>query len=185
MVTVYKPWVEPGYYWTVPVGSTKPLLELRSRARGEPWEPIWLFMVTTDPEGRPRRSADMPWCGSQTMALKEPARRILEPVLGDDAEWLPAYDSDGENLWLVHPWRLVDALDEDHSDLVRFQDGVKIMRVNRYALRGEAVAGMRCFRLPQQPHIMFVTDEVASAVSAAGFHGTGFVPIWRSLLHEF
>lgn len=181
MITVYRPYFERGYAWAMTVGDAMQTIELRSRQRGDPWKPVWMYMIMTDPEGGPREPADMPWHSAGTMVLKDRARRVLEPVLGEDAEWLPGYDSDGGELWLVHPWRIVDALDEEHSDVERFKDSTKIMRVRKYALRAEALAGLRCFRLLQQPHRMFVTDEVASAVRVAGLHGTSFVPIWRSL----
>ena len=184
MVTVYKSYFERGYDWAMPVGSPGQILELKARGCGDPWKPIWMYMLTTDAQGNPRQPADMPWHGSGTMVLKDRARRVLEPVLGEDAEWLPGYDSNGEDLWLVHAWRVVDALDEEHSDVERFKSSGRIMRVRRYVLHDEAVKGVRCFRLPQQLSRILVTDEVASAVSAAGLHGTRFVPIWRTLLRE-
>jgi hypothetical protein len=184
MVTVYRPYFEEGYAWAMTVGDAMQTVELRSRRRGDPWKPVWMYMIMTDRQGSPRRPADMPWHNAGTMVLKDQAKRALEPVLGEDAEWLPAYDSEGEDLWLVNAWRVVDALDEEHSDVERFKSSGRIMRVRRYVLRAEALAaaaGVRCFRLPQQPSRMLVTDEVVSAVNAAGLHGTTFVPIWRHL----
>lgn len=181
MVTVYKPRFEPGYDWAMPVGDEDPILRLKSRSCGESWEPIWLYMTTTDHQGRPRQPADLPWHGSQALVAKEGARRILEPVLRDDVEWLPAYDSEGENLWLAHACRVIDALDEKRSKVERFQSSGRIMRVQRYVFQAEAVAGVRCFRLQQQPSQMFVTDEVVSTVEGGALHGTQFVPIWSSL----
>jgi hypothetical protein len=164
----------------MPVGDQKAILDLKSRRRGDPWQPVWMYMTTTDPQGHLRRRADMPWHGSNVMVLNENARRIVEPVLGDDVEYLPAYDTDGKNLFLVHPWRLVDALDEERSDVRRFESSGRIMDVRKWIFRAEALGGVRSFRVPQQPHRMLVTDEVVSAIAASGLRGTRFRLVWRS-----
>lgn len=179
MVTVYEPDFEPGYDWVMPVGDTRSVLGLKSRRRGDPWTPLWMYMTTTDARGRERRPADMPWHGSNTMVLKEKAWQVVGPVLGDDAELLPAYGAEGEGLWLVHAWRVVDALDEEGSAVRRFKNG-DVMDVQRWSFRSGSVGELRCFRVPQQPHRMLVTDEVVAAANAAGLHGTMFRPIWRS-----
>lgn len=180
MVTVYRTYFEPGYYWAQAVGGASQILQLKSRCRGDPWKPIWMYMTTTDAQGHPRQSADMPWHGAGTIVAKNRARQVLEPVLGEDAEWLPGYDSDGEELWLVHAWRVVDALDEAHSHIERYQSSDRIMSVRKFALRAEAVKGARCFRLPQLPGLVLVSDEVASAADAAELHGTRFLSVWSS-----
>lgn len=179
MTTVYEPYFEPGYDWAMPAGSVEPILDLKTRRRGDPWKPLWMYMTTTDAQGRPRQRADMPWHGHGTLVLTAKARQVLEKALGDDAELLPAYDTQGQDLWLVHAWRVVDALDEERSDVVRFTSG-KIMTVRRFALRAGAVAGLRCFRLPEQLATMLVTSEVVAAVRSAGLHGTTFRPVWPS-----
>ena len=74
-----------------------------------------------------------------TIVLSERARQLLEPLLGEDAELLPAYDADGADLWAVQPWRRVDALDEERSETQRFESSGRIMDVRRWALRAEAV----------------------------------------------
>ena len=54
-----------------------------------------------------------------------------------------------------------------------------INRVDRYVFWEEIVAGLECFRIPQQQS-MFVTDSIVAAVKDAGLHGTIFRPVWRS-----
>lgn len=180
MMTVYRPYFEPGYDWVMPVGGAGSVPDLKSRSRDDPWEPLWMYMITTDAKGMPTKPADMPWHGSNTMVLKEKALRVLEPVLGEDAELLSAYDAEGEPLWLVHAWRVVDALDEEASEVRRFKSSGRIMDVRRWSLRAAAVGDLRCFRVPQQPSKMLVTDKVATAVNSAGLHGTIFRPVWQS-----
>lgn len=175
---VYRPRFEDGYEWVMPVGNTDPLRRLPSRRRGDPWTPLWVYPLSPNEDGPPPGKADMPWHGSSVLVLRRRAREALGKMLTDDAEMLPLYCDGGEDLWLVNPWRAVDALDEELSQVDRFSSG-RIMTINRYAFREEVVAGLRCFRIPQQ-HIMFVTDEVADAARAAGLRGTTFRPLWRS-----
>jgi len=179
MLSVYRPYFESGYDWVTPVGGAGSVPNLKYRNRGDPWEPLWMFMTTADAEGMPRRPADMPWHSSGTMVLKEKAR-VLEPVLGKDVELLSAYDAEGEPLWLVHAWRMVDALDESASEVHRFRGSGRIMDVRRWSLRAAAVRDLTCFRVPQQPSKMLVTEKVVAAVNSAGLHGTVFRPIWHS-----
>ena len=173
---VYKPRFEDGYEWVMPVGSTDPIRRLRSRQPGDPWTPLWVYPLNPAEDGQAPTKADMPWHGSSVLVLKQRAREALGKVLADEAEMLPLYCDEGEELWLVNAWRVVDALDEELSQVERFSSG-RIMTVHRYAFREEAVAGLRCFRIPQQP-VMFVTDEVAEAARAAGLRGTTFRPLW-------
>ena len=175
---VYKPRFEDGYEWVMPVGSTDPIRRLPSRQPGDPWTPVWVYPLSPGEDGQPAKKADMPWHGSGVLVLRRPAREVLGKVLADDAEMLSLYCDEGEDLWLVNAWRVVDALDEELSQVERFSSG-RIMTVHRYAFREEAVAGLRCFRIPQQ-HVMFVTDEVAEATRAAGLRGTTFRPVWSS-----
>lgn len=177
VTTVYKPSFEDGYEWVMPVGSTDPLRRLPSRQPGDPWTPLWVYSLSPD-EGQPAKKADMPWYGAKLLVVRQRAREVLARVLRDDAEMLPVYCDEGEDMWLVNTWRVADALDEELSQVERFSSG-RIMTVHRYAFREQAVAGLRCFRIPQKS-VMFVTDEVAEAVRAAGLRGTSFRPLWSS-----
>jgi hypothetical protein len=82
------------------------------------------------------------------------APTVLDDVLGDDAEILPL-TCDEEDLWLIHAWRLVDALDEDNSVFNRFASSGRIRRVTRYAFREDMVQSRTCFRVPQLRAVMF------------------------------
>ena len=178
--TVYEPYVEAGYEWALRVNSRdfETFRWLPARSPGDPWRPVWMFLLTTDQEWGPRKKADMPWYGTNVLILTWRAREVLADVLAGDAEVLPLDCDDGEDLWLVNPWRTVDALDVDRSQVRRFSDG-GIMNIDRYVFQEESVAGLRCFRIPQRS-TMFVTDDVVVAVRDAGLRGTTFRRVWHS-----
>lgn len=125
IVTVFKPDVEVGYEGVMTVGSTNPIRDLWHRRRGDSWKPLWMhYLREMDLEERwvPQQKADIPYFIGSVLVLKLKARQALASVLESDAELLPVYGDDGEELWLVHPWRVVDALDEAGSDIQRFPD---------------------------------------------------------------
>lgn len=180
MTAVYGPHVEEGYEWALPVdrGDFKTFRALRARSPGDPWHPVWMFLLAVDEEGQPRRKADLPWLGSYALVVTRRAREVLAEVVGEDAEVLPLDCDDGEDLWLVSARLTLDALDVGSSGIRRFSNG-KIMSVDRYVFKEESVGGLRCFRVPQEPG-MFVTDEVVTAVRDAGLRGTTFRRLWHS-----
>ena len=181
MVTVYQPYFESGYEWVMPVDKTRQILDLRYRRRGDRWPPLRMYLIHSQaPEagGASREDAEMPWHARSVVVMKKHAREVLEPLFAADAEILACECDEAEELSLAHPWRVVDALDVENSSVRRFADGM-INRVDRYVFWEEMIAGLECFRIPQQQS-MFVTDSIVAAVKDAGLHGTIFRPVWRS-----
>ena len=139
----------------------------------ESWVPPWVFLYAGDDDQPPRRRADMPWFADGALVVTRRAMKVLGEVLGFDAEMLPLRH-DGEDLWLVNPWRQVDALDEENSVIDRFPSTGRVMRVRRYAFREDKVRGLSCFTVPQLGNTMFVSGRVAEAARRAGLTGTVF-----------
>jgi hypothetical protein len=144
MVTVYEPYFEGDYEWAMPVDNTGQIHDLRDRKRGDPWQPLWMYLVHSDaPEmgGAPLRDAGMPYHGRSVLVLKKRAREVLGPLLATDAEILPCECDEADEMALAHPWGIVDALDVEHSRVRRFTSG-RIMQVDSYAFWEEKVAGL-------------------------------------------
>jgi hypothetical protein len=100
----------------------------------------------------------------------------LGPLLARHGELLPLACADAD-LWLFNALTVVDALDEDRSEIVRFDDG-SILSVDRYAFRDDAVAPV--FKVPQLLRgPLFAGDEFAAAVAEAGLTGLGLTEVWR------
>jgi hypothetical protein len=183
MMIVYKPWVGDEAEWASPV-EPGGHLKIRDLLLGNPgvpvgdrWVPQRMYMVTQDDRGRPRRIVDMPNYSSDGIMATSRAREVLEPIVGNDAEFLEVTGG-REMMWLVNPWRVVDALDEEKSDLKRFNNSERIMKVTKYVFRPEALAGVTYFRVPQLGARMFVTAPVVEAVHAAGLTGIDFRRLW-------
>jgi hypothetical protein len=74
---------------------------------------------------------------------------------------------------------VVDALDEDRSELKRFPSSGRIMRVVRLALFPERVTGEVIFKVPQLlTSPIFVTDRFAQRIQERGLVGFDLQPVW-------
>jgi hypothetical protein len=96
-------------------------------------------------------------------------------------ELLPLACPDAD-LWLFNVLTVVDALDEENSELVRFHDG-NILDVVRYEFRADMAAGMAVFKVPQLLRgPLFVGEEFVEAVATAGLTGAEFIQLWPSVV---
>ena len=74
--------------------------------------------------------------------------------------------------------RIVDALDLDRSELVRFSSG-RVMDITRYVFQPEAIRGVHAFKIPEMARgSLLVSSEIVDAVERAGLRGTGFEQVW-------
>jgi len=137
-------------------------------------------LVKASEHGRPYAQSDMPDLGSSgVLVLRERALVALREVLEGYGEFLPLACEEAD-LWAFNCTRVVDALDEGRSTIRRFPNSNKIMRIQRYEFRPEALVGVRAFRLPQlQPGPVYVNEEVGEAVRAAELRGVGFKLLWE------
>lgn len=96
----------------------------------------------------------------------------------------------GELLPLAHPQhkyfalnvtRVIDALDEATSSVVRFPSSGRIMTIQSYSFRPEALAGQLLFKeirlVRQKP---FVIKDFVDRVAELGLTGFAFKKVWSS-----
>jgi hypothetical protein len=176
---IYEPRVRPGFEWVLPVRDAdhEYLWRLDGTSRRATWRPMPVARLAVDDEGKPRAEADLPWLGGHVLVLRERAAVTLAPLLDRYGELLPLACPEA-NLWLFNVLTVVDALDEDNSELVRFDNG-DILDVGRYAFRPKVAAGLAVFKVPQLLRgPLFVGDEFVGAVKAAGLRGPEFIQLW-------
>ena len=180
---IYKPRVSPGFEWVLPVRDAdhEYLWSLNGTSRRATWRPMPVARLAVDDEGRPLAKADLPWLGGHVLVLRERAVATLAPLLDRYGELLPLACPDAD-LWLFNVLTVVDALDEENSELVRFDDG-NILDVVRHEFRPEMAAGMAVFKVPQLLRgRLFVGDEFVEAVATAGLTGPEFMQMWPSVV---
>jgi hypothetical protein len=93
-------------------------------------------VLTEDDEGTPRRYSDFPWYGSHVLILRSDAANGLRETMRPSGEFLPLKGGDG--LELFNATTVLDALDEDRSEITRFDNG-DVLDIERYVFRQEAV----------------------------------------------
>jgi hypothetical protein len=180
---VYEPWGTEEHQWVMPAEDqgyraiTNMLKAESGKPVGDRWRPPHVRLLTEVRNER-LQHADLPWYSNDAMAVTRRARVVLEEVAGADAEFLPL-SCDEEDLWLMHAWRVVNALDLRLCDVKLFSSG-RIMSVTRYAFREMEIRGLTCFTDPRLRSIMFVTDAIVAAVKEAGLTGGGFRKLWQS-----
>jgi hypothetical protein len=90
----------------------------------------------------------------------------LWPLLCEDAEYI-----------MFNVTTLVDAMNEDDSDIVRFKSG-RIMEIRNYVLNERRLNAAPIFKLPQTALMdVFVTDEFVNMVLASHLKGFSFKPV--------
>jgi hypothetical protein len=97
-------------------------------------------------------------------------------LLIESGELLPLRIAEGAH-YVYNTTRVLDALDEERSTLVRFPDG-NVMRIENYEFREELVRPFPIFRIPQSRAKVFVTDVFVERVTSARLTGFDFCPIW-------
>jgi hypothetical protein len=144
---------------------------------GSGWRPAPVRIVREVRDDR-LKPVDLPWYSRDAMVVTRHARAVLDDVVKPDAEFLPL-SCDEEDLWLMHAWRVVDALDLRLCDVKLFDSG-RIMDVTRYAFRETEIRGLTFFTDLRLRAEMFVTGTVVTAVKEAGLTGGGFRKLWQS-----
>lgn len=146
-------------------------------SRRQSWEPVRMRLITRDDEGRPLEGSDAPWLGSWALILKPKTSQKLSPLLDEYGELLPLVCVNAD-LSVFNPMRCIDALDEAASSILRFPDG-RIMHIQRYVFRPEAIQGIDVFKLPRLKACPnFVSERFVHAWRAANLQGLEFIPVW-------
>jgi hypothetical protein len=179
--TVYAPAVLEGFEWALPVDTRDCELFLASAGQrcAETWTPLEMYLLKVDDSSGKRFAySDCPWFGSHTPILRRPAVEALASLVERDAELLPLTCPEAE-LVALHTYTVLDALDVDQSDIVRFPSSGRVMAIRSYVFRPDALENVVVFKLPQYLRgCTFVTQPYVDAVERAGLVGVGFKRLW-------
>ena len=138
------------------------------------WSPAPVELLERD-HGRRLVEVDMPAVITRSFALNARARDVLIDVVGNDAELLPLA-CEQEELWLLNPLHISDALDEKRSELARDRRG-GIMDIVKPVFDRKKL-GDHIYFLTSQTRFLYVTDVVVRAIQEAKLTGVEFTPVW-------
>lgn len=143
--------------------------------RASAWVPPRMRLLKED-EGQRFLPSSMPWLGPHAPVLDGRAVGALGPSLTNDGELLPLA-CDEVDLWVFNTTTILDALDVDQSELVRFSSG-RIMTVKSYVFRADRLRNVAAFKVPQLlPGPVFVTEEIVERSKT--LTGVGFRLLWE------
>ncbi len=137
------------------------------------WSPVGVDIDNEDPylpEG------DFPSLIGHIPVFSRRAAKALGDILGSNGQLLPL-DCGRGVYYAYNVTKLVDALDEEQSEIARFSSG-RIMDIRRYAFVGENLdEGLTIFKLSSTPLLrVFVTTRFVEAVERSGLVGFTFPP---------
>jgi hypothetical protein len=173
---VYLTQCAEGFEWLLPVNrDDNELLVFDGTPRAASWRPIKMKRLTRDDTGNPLAPNDFP--PGCEMAVSSAAKTLLGPVLEEAGELLPLDCPDGD-FWALNVTRLVDALDEEQSELLRSSQTGRILMIHRYSFRSNCL-GPEIFKLPQAARAyIYVTEAFVNRVRATPLKGLDFKLLW-------
>ena len=143
------------------------------------WRLPDMMLVREDERGKILRRSDAPWLGGHTLLLRPKAQALLGSLVKGDAEFLPL-SCGGEDVALLNVTRLVDALDEAASSIVRFSTG-RVMDIEQYGFRADRIQPHHVFKIPNlRLSPTFVDETIVTAWTSALLQGISFRVIWST-----
>lgn len=175
---IYEPLVAEGYEWVNAVQDEdyEVFLQLDGQPRASTWKPIAVRRVRAD-ERQAFNPSDFPWLGSHALIMRRAAVDALRDILDANGEVLPLSTDDGLELFVLNA-RIVDALDEANSSLMKFPGTDRIMRIKRIAFVTSKIEGIDLFRLPHRASSTYVSERFVERVRAAGLRALVFNKVW-------
>jgi hypothetical protein len=151
--------------------------QMWERFRGVPighsWESPLVEVVRDAKQNKDLLPGDFPSLGGHAPTFSQNAVEVLGDFLSEAGQVLPLRSDEGV-YFVVNVTKVVDALDEEASEIKRFPDG-RIMRIVRHQFKPDRLHGIAMFKLPQAPQMYtYVTDQFVERVRDAGLTGFQF-----------
>lgn len=131
------------------------------------WRPIRVRRVA---ERQAVNHSDFPWLLSQALGMRRRAVVALRDLLDAHGEVLPLATDEDVELFVFNA-RVVDALDEKRSSVIRFPESGRIMYMLETAFRESMVDKVDISRLPYRASLTYVSDQFVARVKEAGLTG--------------
>jgi hypothetical protein len=175
---IYIPEPAEGFEWLQPVLSNDyERLTFDGAPRAAGWTPVKVKRLTYWEDGSLLRPSDFP--ADAGFAVSRAAIDHLEPYLKAAGELLPLDCPDGE-FWTLNVTRLLDALDEENSKVLRSKETGRILMIHRHSFRGERL-GPDIFKLTSDPRgLVYVTETFMKQVKATSLKGLNFKLVWAA-----
>jgi hypothetical protein len=148
---------------------------------GFPLNPSWKDVtIGWDPDMRRLPKGDFPDLFTHIPVFTPRAVDALSGQLEGNGELLPILIA-GEEYFLYNVTRVIDALDESRSEIIRFDDSSKFLDVEVHCFFPEKIGNTTIFKIPQMVTMdVFVTEVFVQRVKSARLKGFDFPILWSS-----
>lgn len=181
LLAIYTPLGADGYelcHPTNPDDFERINSEVNGVSRRSKWDPIHMDILRED-EGKQLIASDSPWLGSHALIFRRSAISKLESELLTYGELLSLACTSAD-ISLYNPTRVLDALDESASSVLRFPHG-RIMMVQQYAFKEDAVRNIHIFKISNlRVSPTFLSQAFVDLWNASGLTGLEFQKVWSS-----
>jgi hypothetical protein len=144
------------------------------------WRPIKVIRGLKADHRRPAaKPSDFPWLVSHALVVSSTAIVSLRDILDAHGELLPLDVEDGSTLFVFNS-KVVDALDEKRSSIVKFPGTDRIMQIKKVSFVESKIQGLDIFRLPHRASVTYVSEGFVERVKAAGLKGLTFTKVYDS-----
>lgn len=142
------------------------------------WKRIPVRLIHED-EGKALAMSDSPWLGYGPLIFRPVVVEALGSLLGEYGELLPLACSEAD-LMIYNPTRVLDALDESASSIMRFPDG-RIMLIQKHVFRSDVVGENDIFTIPtERVSPTFLSHRFVDRWKASGLKGLEFKQVWAA-----
>ena len=157
------------------------LFEFTRRFNGKPLKRKTVYeLICTDPDSYSDPKGDFPSLIPNVPVFSRRAVAQLHDLLDGNGELLSTFIGSEEH-FLFNVTRVIDALDESKSEIIRFENSSKVMDIDSHVFYRDRLVGAVIFKIPQVRTMdVFVTDTFVDRVHAAGLKGFWFPLVWSS-----
>jgi hypothetical protein len=143
------------------------------------WTPMRVSLETEE-LGRPLWPGDFLSISGTPPVFSRRAAEVLGDLLPPNGELLPLACDVGEFL-AYNCTTVLDALDEDRSQIARFRTSGRVSNIERHVFLPERLRGAIIFKLATVPGLYtYVTDGFLQRADESGLQGFAPHPIWSS-----
>lgn len=177
---VYNLRYSEGCEWLLPLNESDfDLLRFRGEPRTDTWKPVSMRRLRVSDQGKPLKPCDFPACsGGDMLLVDREAQERIGPYLQQYGELLPLACDEGQ-FWTLNVTRIVNALDEDESEVLRASDTGAILMIKKYAFDPNRLRQAQVFKLPQLIRgPIYVTNAFVEVIKGSGLAGLEFLQVW-------
>jgi hypothetical protein len=155
--------------------------EFARRFNGAPMKRPWSDVtIGWDPDMRRLPKGDFPSLFTNVPVFSRKAATALADLLKGNGEMFPVVISD-EEYYVFNVTRVIDALDESRSEIIRFDDTSRVMDIHSHFFLPERLEEASIFKIPQVLTMdVFVTEVFVERVQSAKLKGFKFPLLWSS-----